>query len=313
MLNTLLDFSRIEAGAIRPCCQDFELQAIFNRVERELAPQADALGLAYRTRDTTQAVHSDPALVELILRNLVANAIRYTPRGGLLVASRRRGDEVWMEVWDTGVGIAPQDQAAVFREFHQVGSAGAGRRKGFGLGLAICEGLAHALHHRLWLNSTPRRGSVFRLALPAATAAPLRRRTRLQQAPLPAGLRVLVLDDDELARTGMVGLLRSWGCQCPGTGTIATALALARQQRPDVLVCDFQLEGQATGLQAMTLFRQTFRPPPAMLLVTGDTDPQRLHDAKACAALLLRKPVPEALLRQGIAAAMDASRMPSRT
>lgn len=110
MLNTLLNFSRIEAGVVEPQLLEFRLQTLLNKIEREFMPQADAKSLSYRSRETSLVVQSDPALLELILRNLVSNAIRYTERGGLLVACRKRGDKAVLEVWDTGIGVAPAHQ-----------------------------------------------------------------------------------------------------------------------------------------------------------------------------------------------------------
>lgn len=215
MLNTLLDFSRIEAGVIKPQIRAFMVQPLLNKIEREFAQQADAKGLEYRSRESALAVQSDPALIEMILRNLVSNAIRYTERGGLLVACRRRGSQVLLEVFDTGMGIEATQQRAVFREFHQLGNPERDRTKGLGLGLAIVEGLARTLGHALSLDSRPARGSVFRLAVPLATEAPAAKPAAVEpRAAQPLRLRVLVVDDDESVRYSMEHLLRDWGCEC---------------------------------------------------------------------------------------------------
>lgn len=166
MLNTLLDFSRVEAGIMTPRLQSFSLQPLLNKIEREFGPQADAKGIVYRSRDTDLVVQSDPMLLELILRNLVSNAIRYTEHGGLLVACRKRGTQAWLEVWDTGIGISTAHQQAVFREFFQLGNSERNLQGGLGLGLAIADGLASTLKHCLSLASTPGCGSVFRLSIP---------------------------------------------------------------------------------------------------------------------------------------------------
>lgn len=170
MLNTLLDFSRIEAGAVEPRLQEFRLQPLLNKIEREFSVQADAKGITYRSRETPLLVRSDPVLVESILRNLVSNAIRYTERGGLLVACRKRGGQAMLEVWDTGIGIAPENRTLIFREFLQLANSEQDRQKGLGLGLAIVDGLARTLGHELSLVSRLRRGSVFRLSLPLAVS-----------------------------------------------------------------------------------------------------------------------------------------------
>jgi signal transduction histidine kinase len=170
MLNTLLDFSRIEAGVVTPRLQAFRLQPLLNKIEREFSVQADAKGITYRSRETPLLVRSDPVLVESILRNLVSNAIRYTERGGLLVACRKRNGQALLEVWDTGIGIAPENQMLIFREFLQLANSEQDRQKGLGLGLAIVDGLARTLGHELSLVSRLRRGSVFRLSLPLAVS-----------------------------------------------------------------------------------------------------------------------------------------------
>ena len=117
LLGALLDFSRLDAGIVVPAPQRFAMQTVLRKLEQELAPVAEERGLIYRSRDTSLAVTSDPVLVERILRNLIVNAINYTEQGGVLVACRRRGDQVWIDVRDTGVGIAPEHQKNIFREF----------------------------------------------------------------------------------------------------------------------------------------------------------------------------------------------------
>jgi len=168
MLNTLLDFSRVEAGIMEPCLQAIELQPLLNKMEREFGPQADAKGIVFRSRDTDLVLQSDPMMLELILRNLVSNAIRYTDHGGLLVTCRKRGSEALLEVWDTGIGISTAHQQVVFHEFFQLNNPELDRQRGLGLGLAIADGLALKLNRRLSLASTPGRGSVFRLSIPIA-------------------------------------------------------------------------------------------------------------------------------------------------
>lgn len=301
MLNTLLDFSRIEAGVVKPHMQPFSLQPLFNKIEGEFAPQADAKGLVYRSRETHLAVHSDPILVELILRNLVSNAIRYCERGGVLVACRQRGLDAVLEVWDTGIGIEASHQKEVFREFHQLGNPERDSRKGLGLGLAISDGLARTLGHRLSLASTPGRGSVFRLELPVAPAivhakgsAAANRTTEKLNA------RILVIDDDETVRAAMLHLLRDWGCECEIAETIEEALKLAYAHAPDVVISDYRLRGQRTGAEAIAALRALLGDSLPALLITGDTAPDRLREAQASGIPLLHKPVSPGQLHSGL-------------
>lgn len=272
MLDTLLDFSRIEAGVIEPQRRLFALQPLLHKIESELAPQADAKGLVYRTRETPAVVCADPALVALVLRNLVSNAIRYTEQGGVLLGCRRQGGQWVVEVWDTGIGIPASQHQAIFQEFHQLGNAERDRRKGLGLGLAIAQGLARAMGHTLSLASQPGRGSVFRLSLPQADAA---QATPPWDDNLPtgpahqavlAGRRVLVIDDDEAVRDGMRQTLASWGCRCDVAESIEQALDLAHAQAPDLVISDYRLRGQRTGAEAIDLLRTALgRALPALL------------------------------------------------
>jgi CheY-like chemotaxis protein/anti-sigma regulatory factor (Ser/Thr protein kinase) len=254
-------------------------------------------------------VHSDPVLVELILRNLVSNAVRYTERGGVLLACRRRGADVWLEVWDTGIGIEPHHRQAIFREFHQLGNSERDRRKGLGLGLAITEGLVRVLGHELTLLSTPGRGSVFRLRLPLADVPIIRDDFVPHSEPVAGALsiRVLVIDDDETVRVGMQHLLRDWGCECETAETIEQALALARVNPPQLLISDFRLREQRTGAEAIAALRAEIGEHLPALLITGDTAPERLRAARASGVLLLHKPVSPSQLYQRMVSALASS------
>jgi signal transduction histidine kinase/CheY-like chemotaxis protein len=297
MLNTLLDFSRIEAGVVRPNPHPFRLQPLLYKIENDLAPLADAKGLLYRTRETELTVHSDPALLELVLRNLVSNAIRYSEVGGVLVACRRRGATVLLEVWDTGIGIAAADRAEIFREFHQLGNAERDRSQGLGLGLSIVDGLARALGHPLSLASTPGRGSVFRITVPLADPAA----ADIGPAPLTPRLtkqRVLIIDDDAAVRSGMAQLLRSWGCECDAAETVDEALELAARVTPELIISDYRLKGSRTGADAIAALRERLGIMVPALIITGDTAPERLREATASGIALLHKPLtPDQLQR----------------
>lgn len=299
MLNTLLDFSRIEAGVVEVQAVAFELQPLLNKIEIEMAPQADAKGLVYRTREAHGTVLSDPGLVELILRNLVSNAIRYTHQGGVLVGWRMRGQFIQLEVWDTGIGIAPEQQAEVFEEFHQLGNPERDRSKGLGLGLAIASGLARRIGSAVTLASRTGRGSVFRLRLPTVRLgafSPVRE--KFKEPVALAGLRVLVIDDDAQVCAAMCQLLGSWGCHCQAVESISAALEAARTEPPEAVISDWRLRQNETGAQAIAALREALGPTLPALLITGDTAPERLRQARDSGIPLLHKPLQPEMLRQ---------------
>lgn len=169
MLDALLDFSRTEVGAIRPRNRVFALQPMLNSLEAELAPEADRKRLIYRTRETDVMLFADPALVELILRNLIGNALRYTLSGGILVGCRIRTDHAVIEVRDTGIGIPEQEHSNIFNEFYQGTQSRDVDSKGLGLGLAIASRIAQDLGTTINVRSSPGKGSVFTFRLPRAT------------------------------------------------------------------------------------------------------------------------------------------------
>lgn len=291
MLTTLMDFSRVDAGVIVPQTQTFALQNIFQKLEREMAPVAEGKGLAFRMRDTSLVLQADPALVEMILRNLVLNAIRYTDQGGILMACRRRGQRAVLEVWDTGVGIPAHQHQAIFREFHQLGNPERDRRKGLGLGLAIVEGLARAMSVDVSLRSSVGRGSVFRLGLPISETPWAAQAPGMQDEPDLSGLRVLLIDDDISVCEAFSNLLAGWGCWCETATTCEDALRVLDTFEPDVLLSDYRLRSHGTGLQAVQMVRERLGRCVPAAIITGDTGPERLREAYASGLILMHKPV----------------------
>jgi len=295
MLNTLLDFSKVDAGVVKPQPRSFNLQPLCHKLEREMAPVAEGKGLAFRLRDTRLVAHADPALVEMVLRNLLVNAVRYTEQGAVLLGCRRRGDRVVVEVWDTGIGIPEHQHRDIFREFHQLGNPERDRRKGLGLGLAIVEGLARAMGVSVTLASKPGRGSVFRLTLPLSREAVIDERRVAPQGDLK-GLRVLLIEDDDTVLAAMGDLLTAWGCRCEAVTSVDEALARLDVFTPHLVVADYRLREHRTGVQAIAAVREVVREDTGQeigaLVITGDTAPERLREAHASGLQLLHKPVP---------------------
>jgi signal transduction histidine kinase/ActR/RegA family two-component response regulator len=291
MLNTLLDFSKVDAGVVKPQSRGFALQPMCHKLETELAPLAESKGLVFRLRDTRLVAQGDPALVEMVVRNLLVNAVRYTERGGVLLGCRRRGRHAVIEVWDTGVGIPESQHRQVFREFHQLGNPERDRRKGLGLGLAIVDGLARAMGVEVGLASRPGRGSVFRLTLPLSHDAVMSEQRLVLDGDL-RGLHVLLIEDDEAVLSAMSDLLLSWGCACETATSLDEALARLQAFTPHLVLADYRLRDHRTGLEAIEAIRSSLGRALPALVITGDTAPQRLREADASGLMLLHKPVP---------------------
>jgi CheY-like chemotaxis protein/anti-sigma regulatory factor (Ser/Thr protein kinase) len=309
MLTTLLDFSRLEAGVVKSVPKPFFLQPMLATLEQEFGLQADAKELFYRSRETSLAAVADPNLTDLVLRNFISNAIRYTDRGGVLVACRFRGGAAVVEVWDTGIGIPADQHAEVFKEFHQLGNPERDRRKGLGLGLAIVERISSAMNAKVTLRSVPGRGSVFRLWLECYQDSIVYDRGTESSNKDLRNMRVLVIDDEEPVRLGMQELLRSWGCICHTADAVSSALhcvaMLGLHEQPQVILADYRLREGATGGQAISALRtyltlRGYDAPLPAIIITGDTAPERLREAQQTDAALLHKPVSAQALQQAL-------------
>jgi len=300
LLDSLLDISKLDAGALEPGIRPFALQPLLDRVEASLRPTALEKGLELKTRPTLAWASSDPVLFERILSNLLSNAVRHTRTGRVLVACRRRGSKLRLEVRDSGVGIPLDSQSVIFQEFVQLDNPGRTRERGLGLGLAIVRKLTDLLAHPLYLNSAPGRGSVFSVEMPACAPLP-ERLTGSDQAREPgdlAGLKVAVIDNDPLARAAIEGLLLSWNCEVTACVDHHILIdALSRHGPPNLVISDYHLAGSASGMQAIAALRQRFGASLPAALITGDTGPETLRIAQEAGLPVLHKPVRPARLR----------------
>jgi signal transduction histidine kinase/CheY-like chemotaxis protein len=298
LLNTLLDYSRLEAGAVKAHWTVFKLGPLLQRLERELAPLANQKNLVYRSRETTLAVEADAGFVELILRNLIINAIKYTEQGGMLIGVRKRNRHIVIEVWDTGIGLRPEHRQVIFEQFRQIQTPTPLKSRGLGLGLTIAQGMAQAIGSRIRVESQPGQGSVFRLSLRRATQPVFNDfESEFYPPPPPLGRRALVIDDDSLGLTAMGLLLQSWGYECVCARDRHEALQLC-QRRPHVLISDYELENQDTGWAVVQYLRSHFQTEIPALIITGDTTPRLLREANLIHAELIHKPVSSNLLRK---------------
>ncbi|MBC7504890.1 MAG: hybrid sensor histidine kinase/response regulator [Sandarakinorhabdus sp.] len=298
LFNTLLDISRLDAGVVAVRREAFSVDALFGRIVGSFGALAAQRGLRLQGAGGGHWVDSDAGLVEQIIGNLVANALAYTPRGSVMLTARRRGGAVVLECRDSGIGIAPADQARVFDEFVQLGNAERDRTKGLGLGLAIAQRTARLLGTRVELRSAPGRGSCLGLSLPWAPAGTVPVTAGSGDGDLVAGQRLLLVDDDAAVRSACAALFASWGVAAViVAGADDAVAAFGSQPGFDTLICDYRLAGDADGLSVIALLCALQTPPPAACLVTGDVDPVLIARAAAAGVPLLHKPLLPGALR----------------
>jgi len=317
MFRTLLDVSKLDAGAVNPQITAFALAPLFSRMRLEFEPQARAKGLELRMHRCSAFAKSDPALVERILRNLISNAIRYTDHGRVVVGCRRHSGALRVSVYDTGIGIAPHEQSLVFEAFYQVGNRARDRSKGLGLGLAIVDRLARLLQTPLTLRSRPGHGSLFAIDLQRAEPVelPAFRLSGIGSARRDiSGTLVVVVDDEELVLDAVRTLLKQWNCEVIATPSGRQAVReLATSTRPpDVLICDYRLRDDENGVSVVTALRNEFNSDIPALLITGDTNPDQIRTIAASGLDVLHKPLREDELHDAICALLASPQVVSQ-
>ena len=312
LFGELLDITRIDSGGVDVQPVPVSLRDLFARLRLSFEPMAFEKGLALSFRGEQRFAHTDALLLERILRNLVSNAIRYSEDGGVLVACRPRAGRLILQVWDSGIGIAPASLPHIFDEFYQVQSQRPlepHQRKGLGLGLAIVKRLADLLEAPLTVHSRLGRGSVFTLEVPAGSApsmlAPPLSGVPTRLGPGLQDRRVLVVEDEPAVREGLTVLLQAWGAWVDGfddLDALTAWLADPARAAPDLLIVDYRLPRGRTGIDALAALRARWpgRTLPA-IVVTGSSLGGHEDEAKQHDFHLLIKPVPPNKLRAMVA------------
>jgi two-component system, sensor histidine kinase len=308
LLDNLLEFSRVDAGIVKAAVASFRVQRLLDQLRAEYTVQASAADLELRIRPCRAFVHSDPVLLARMVGNLVSNAIRYTDEGRIVIGCRRVAGRLRIEVHDSGIGIAKDQHQAIFREFFQIddGARRGGRAVGMGLGLAIVSGLSQALGHPVTLASTPGKGSVFAVTVPIGEPVAEGASFEVALADNLKGKTILVIDDEAAIRDAVAEVLMRWGC-LPVTASgpeHAAEIFRARGGWPDALVVDYQLDRGTSGLDAIAHLSAAFGRSIPAIIVTGDTQPERLREASDIGYPLLHKPLAPMRLRAALSAAL---------
>jgi two-component system, chemotaxis family, CheB/CheR fusion protein len=302
MLNTLLDINQLEAGIVRPEIVEFPINTVLDRLGTEFAYHATAKELAWRVVTSSLNVRSDPRLLEQTLRNLLANAVKYTEQGKILLGCRRRGDKLRIEVWDTGIGIPAGQLKAIFEEFHQLNNSARERNRGLGLGLSIVQRISDLLGHAIDVRSWPDRGSVFAIEVPLGEnnqRLPSGAK-RIEELTGPTGA-ILIVEDDPAVREMLAILFEGEGHRTTALAGTNEALALAARGAllPDVIIADYNLPGELTGAEVIARLRESLHREIPAIILTGDISSDTLRKIAHAGCVHLSKPAePETLTQQ---------------
>jgi len=299
MLNTLLDINQIDSGAVRVEKVTFRIGDLFDVLRDEFACHAEDQKVALHVVPCGLSIHSDPRLLEQMIRNLLSNALKYTKRGKVLLGCRRRNGKLSIEICDTGPGIPGEELQAIFEEYRQLDNAARERSQGLGLGLSIVKGLGNLLEHRVYVRSQPGRGSVFgiELELPKSRIAKQQGNDRCVTVPKGEAVRrsaeILIIEDDPEVRDLLDHLLKDEGYRTEVARNGAGAIDLVTRGaiQPDLILTDFNLPNGMDGLQATAKLRSKLHRKTPAIILTGDISTGTSREIAAQDCVKLNKPV----------------------
>ncbi|WP_113132107.1 PAS domain-containing hybrid sensor histidine kinase/response regulator [Hyphomicrobiales bacterium] len=312
ILGAVLDISRLDTGAMKPRLQSVPLNDLLRRVETDFAPIARAKDLELVIMPTSLVVRSDPNLLRRVVQNLVSNAIKYTLTGKVLVGVRRHGAMATIEVLDSGIGIPSSKFRTVFKEFARL-DEGARTASGLGLGLSIVDRISRVLSHPVSLQSTPGKGTGFKVTLPLDVGAgePVAVRPVVPNKASEAlnGLRVLCIDNEPRILEGMKVLLSGWGCVVSTAESVAACAEMTGEpaEKPHAIIADYHLD-DGTGIEAIAKIRLSAAEAIPALLVTADRSPEVRAAAERDGVSIQNKPVRPAAMRAWLTQLSTAAR-----
>ena len=296
VIKTLLDISKLDAGVVRPVMKAVRLRTVMAGIEQSFRPLAETKSIRLIIRCPDLAVESDALLLQRVIQNLVSNAIRYTKRGGVMVAARARAGRCAIDVIDTGSGIPEAERNLVFEEFYR-GRQAFVAEAGLGLGLSIVRRLVQALDHELGYWSRVGHGSRFSVTLPFASGLVEEDATPAADAFSPAGASVLIVENDVATKTALSRLLQSWSLQVTAISDIAEWRGWGSTRAPDLLIVDYHLDDGAIGLDVIDEIRAATHPGLPVIVVTADHSEAVEAVVLEARCALIHKPVKPAQLR----------------
>lgn len=301
LLNALLDISKLDSDSVSVSKQHFNILSITKKLEQEFSIEAARKNLSLIMPCDDIYLFTDPVLTEQILRNLIANAIRYTEQGGVTIYACYKDERVAISVSDTGIGIPEDEQENIFQEFFQLSNKQRQREQGLGLGLAIVQRISTLLDANISIDSQPGKGSKFTLTLEAGEKASLKaHNTPSTGVPKPSklSLKVAVLEDDQEAADSLLQLLEHWGCDviCGPQSQQLIHIMKEKNFNPQAIISDVQLSADESGVAAVQEIRKLLNANIPALYITGNVS-IATDDLGDNGANLLYKPVAPAKLR----------------
>ena len=296
LITSLVDISKLEAGVVEPAPETLRVDDLLHKLAAEYQPQAEKIGLRLHYVPSRAVIFSDSQLLARILRNFIANAIRYTPEGKLLLGCRRHEYGVEIQVWDTGIGIEESKLGEIFLEFSRIDQARTRTDKGLGLGLAIVDRISRVLGHGVAVRSWPGKGSCFSITVPYGQelTPQIVDPIELDAIGLPMrDARILVVDNDFEICDGMEALLKTWRCNvltAQSVGTLREDDAVV-DFAPQLMIADYHLDDNETGLQAIDTVQSRLGKKIPVVLITADYSNELRKAAKSAGYVLLNKPV----------------------
>ena len=300
LFNGLLDVSRLDAGVVTTVIKHVDLCAMLKRLYSEYLPMAEERSLKFNISCEDVVVNTDPVLLERILRNLISNAIDYTEKGQVSVLCEQQEELINVRIIDTGIGIPDSESEAIFSEYYQLNNPERSRKKGLGLGLAIVRRLCDLLDIAIFVDSTPGQGSTFSLLVKSGSAKHIDQFKPVYEMPDLANISILVIDDEETVLQGMHTILTEWGSKVVLAESASDAIERIGEQDfvPDIIFTDYRLRENKTGVEAINAVREELNANVPAVIITGDTSPERLREAKLSGFQLLYKPVTPDAIRQ---------------
>ncbi|MCF6322031.1 MAG: hybrid sensor histidine kinase/response regulator, partial [Rhizobiaceae bacterium] len=309
ILGAVLAISHLDSSHDEVKLSASSLNRIFEQLKIEFRPIAEKENVELIFVNTSAVVKTDASLLKRLLQNLISNALKYTNEGKVLVGCRRKGDEICIEVIDTGIGIAAKDQPLIFKEFKRLKTS-INKVPGLGLGLSIVERISRRLGHKVEVISEPNKGTRFKVSVKRAKGAVTElyqtRRIGTTTSNITPGTKVLCVDNDADVLSGLSSLLQQWDCKVTMATSSSEAMALIESQKlqPDIILMDYHLN-EENGIDAIIKLREKLGSNLAAVLVTAERSNAVKHEAERLGLTFINKPVKPAALRSILASARN--------